>query len=584
MSFASQKNIMPRVNSVARVVRRGVSCAAFVLALVAAAASQVSVTTYHNDNARTGENTKETILTPLNVNSTLFGKLFSQTVDSYVYAQPLYLPSVTIPHKGVHNVVYVATQHDSVYAFDADSNTGTASLPLWHVSFIDPAAGIRTLGSKDTQCGDIPPEVGILSTPVIDSATGTLYVLARTVESGVYFQRLHALDVATGTERLGSPVIIQASVPGTGSASSGGQIAFDPLMENQRTGLLLQGNSVYIAWGSQCDNPPYHGWLMSYDAATLQQRGVWISTPNGSDGAIWQSGAAPATDSEGNVYFTTGNGTFDVNTGGVDYGDSVVKVTPASNGSLAVADYFTPYNQSNLNAHDKDLGSGGPVVLPFAGANAPYPDLLVQIGKQGTLYVVNRDNMGHFLSTGNTQVVQSIPNAVLGQGAWTTGAWWNTNLYLSGAGDYVRSYLFHATAGLFARTSSSQSPGIFNYPGSIPSVSANGSEDGIVWTLEEDAFASKGPAILHAYDATNLANELYNSNQNSARDDPGGAVKFAVPTIANGKVYVGAEMQLSVYGLLPAASASISPPRDLITQETTSSSVTSTPTTLAREH
>jgi hypothetical protein len=317
---------------------------------------------------------------------------------------------------------------------------------------------------------------------------------------------------------------------------------------------------------------------MAYDARTLQQRAAWASTPNGSEGAIWQSGAAPATDSAGNVYLATGNGTFDLDANGSDYGDTIVKIAPVSNGSLAVADYFTPFNQADLDAHDKDLGSGGPVVLPYVGANAPHPDLLVQVGKQGTLYVVNRDNMGHYNSLGNTQIVQSIPNAISGQGGWTTPAWWRMTLYLGGSGDYLKAYTFRQSSGLFSRIPSSQSPTIFNFPGSTPSVSANGVTSGIVWALQEDAYVTKGSAVLHAYDATNLSNELYNSNQDLTRDDPGGAVKFAVPTIANGKVYVGGAMQLSVYGLLPTASASPST-RDLTTQETTAPIVT-----LIREH
>ncbi len=526
----------------------------------------MSVTTYHNDNARTGQNTKETILTPQNVNSTLFGKLFSHTVDSYIYAQPLYLANVTIPGKGVHNVVYIATQRDSVYAFDADRNSGATAAPLWRISFINPAAGIKTLSSKDTQCGDIPPEVGIMGTPVINSVTGTIYVVARTNENDVYYQRLHALDVVTGTERAGSPVVIEAAVTGTGVGSIDNQITFDPLKQNQRAGLLLQNNLVFITWGSQCDIDPYHGWLMAYDANSLVQKAVWISTPDGGEGAIWQSGAAPAADSAGYTYFATGNGTFDLDIDGNDYGSTIVKLAPMKNASFSVADYFTPYNQANLTDRDLDLGSGGPVLLPN-NVSTTNPHLLVQIGKSGTLYVVNRDAMGRYNPLGNTQIVQNIPKAIGGQGSWTTPAWWNTRLYMGGSGDYLKAYTFHQSTGLFAKTPSSQCTILFNFPGSTPSVSANGVNNGIVWALQEDAYASKGPAVLHAFDATNLANELYNSGQNAARDNPGNAVKFAVPTIANGKVYVGGEMQLSVYGLLPPASASLSS-TDSITQAT----------------
>jgi len=559
------------------VVRPVISCAAFVLLLIAAAVGQVSVTTYHNDNARTGQNTKEKVLTPENVNPSMFGKLFSHTVDSYIYAQPLYLANVTIPGKGVHNVVYVVTQHDSVYAFDADRNTGATAAALWQVSFINPTAGIRTLSATDTQCGDIPPEVGSMGTPVINRATGTLYLVARTKENGVYYQRLHALDVTTGAEKFGGPIVIEAAVAGTGVGSTDNQINFDPLRQNQRAGLLLQNNLVYIAWGSQCDIDPYHGWLMAYDANTLLQRAVWISTPDGGEGAIWQSGAAPSADSAGYTYFATGNGTFDLDINGNDYGSTIVKLAPMKNANFAVADYFTPYNQANLTDRDLDLGSGGPVVLPN-GVSTLYPHLLVQVGKQGTLYVVNRDNMGHYNPLGNTQIVENIPKAVTGQGAWTTPAWWNTHLYVGGSGDYLKAFMFHQATGVFDKTPSSQCTTMFNFPGSTPSVSANGITDGIVWALQEDAYATKGPAVLHAFDATNLANELYNSNQNAARDNPGGAVKFAVPTIANGKVYVGGEMQLTVFGLLPEASASLAY-QDVITQETTRP-----PATSMREH
>jgi len=518
--------------------------------IATAARSQVSVTTYHNDNARTGQNTKETILTPQNVNSETFGKLFSHVVDSYVYAQPLYLANLPIPNKGVHNVVYVATAHDSVYAFDADRNTGATQGALWHVSFIDPAAGIKTLSAKDTKCGDVPPEIGILGTPVINAATHTLYVVARTNENGVYYQRLHALDAATGKERAGSPVVIAAAVSGTGVGSTDNQINFDPLQQNQRAGLLLQNNLIYISWGSQCDISPYHGWMMAYDANSLRQRGVWISTPDGEEGAIWQGGASPAGDAAGYVYVTTGNGTFDLDIDKDDYGDSVVKLNAVHNGAMSVADYFTPYNQAYLEQKDQDLGAGGPVLLPD-NAGKVNPHLMVQIGKSGTLYLINRDNMGKYNTTDDSQIVQSIVKAAAGYGAWMTPVWWNSRIYISGGGDPIRLYLFHANVGKFNVTSTSQAPASFNFPGSTPSLSSNGPNNGILWALQVDAASTKGPAILHAYDALNLATELYNTNENPTRDSPGGAVKFTVPTIANGKVYVGGEMIVTVYGLLP---------------------------------
>lgn len=546
---------MPRIS---QILRPAVLSAVCLWLLLGSATSQVNVTTYHNDNARTGQNSKEIILTPQNVNSGTFGKLFSHTVDSYVYAQPLYLANVTIPGKGVHNVVYVATQHDSIYAFDADRNTGAAQGPLWRTSFINPAAGIRTLSAKDTRCGDVPPEIGITGTPVINPTTRTLYVVVRTNENGVYYQRLHAIDASSGHERAGSPVVISAAVSGTGVGSVDNQITFDPLQENQRAGLLLQNNLIYISWGSQCDIDPYHGWIMAYDVNTLRQRAVWISTPDGEQGAIWQGGAAPAGDSLGNVYFTTGNGTFDLDIDGNDYGDSIVKLGPVHNGTVAVADYFTPFNQAYLQQKDQDLGAGGPVLLPD-NASKLIPHLMVQIGKSGTLYLVNRDNMGGYNTLGDTQIVQSILKAASGYGAWMTPVWWNSRLYISGGGDVVKSYLFHANTGKFALLPSSAATTIFNFPGSTPSLSSNGPSNGILWALQEDAAKDKGPAVLHAYDALNLANELYNTNQNLTRDNPGNAVKFAVPTIANGKVYVGGEMTLAVFGLLPVSTTGQSP-------------------------
>ena len=514
------------------------------LALCAAGNGQVMVGTWHNDNLRTGQNIRETILTPSNVNSSLFGKLFSHVIDSYAYAQPLYLSSVTIPNKGIHNVVYVATQHDSVYAFDADSNTGTNAAPLWQVSFINPSAGITTLTPSDVSCGDMPPEVGIAGTPVINPTSGTLYVLARTNENGTFIQRLHALDVTTGAEKFGGPVLIQASYKG-----ASGTIAFDPLLENQRTGLLLLNGLVYITWGSSCDFGDYHGWVIAYDSKTLKQTAAWVTTPNGTQGAIWQSTAAPAADSSFNTYFATGNGTFDADSGGSDYGDSIVKLAFPTAGTFTATNYFTPFDQASLNAVDKDLGSGGPLLLPNQPLGAPHQHLLVQAGKEGTVYVVDRDNMGHFNSLNNNQIVQDLPGLVTG--LWSNPGWWNNTVYFGGSRDFLSAVPFNVNTGLLATSPSSKSSTLFGYPGPTPSISANGTTNGIVWALQNEAFQTSGPTVLHAYDATNLAKELYNSNQRPNRDYAGAAVKFTVPTIANGKVYVGSEANLTVFGLLP---------------------------------
>ncbi len=510
------------------------------------ASAGINVLTYHNDNARTGQNTNETILTPANVNSTNFGRLFTQTVDGYVYAQPLVMTNVTIPGKGVHNVVYVATEHDSVYAFDADSN-----LPaLWQVSFINPSAGVTSVPNGDVGCGDLVPEIGITSTPVIDSATGTIYFEAKTKEVTnsvtTYVHRLHALDITTGTEKFGGPVMIHATVAGTGDGNNGaGQVAFEPLRHLNRPGLLLNNGVVYMGYASHCDNGPYHGWLIGFDAHTLALSNYFNATPNGSEGGVWQSGCGPATDTNGNIYFITGNGTFDGRTN-QDFGDTFLKLS-TTNG-LAVNDFFTPYNQQNLANSDLDLGSGGAVVLPDeAGGSTTNQHLLIGAGKEGTLYLIRRDNLGQYNSANNNQIKQTLVSAI--GGSFGTPAYFNKTLYYLGAGDSLKA--FAITNGTINPTPLSKGPSTFGFPGATPSISANGTNNAIVWALQTDAYGSSGPAVLHAYDATNVALELYNSTQaqSGTRDNPGPAVKFATPTVANGKVYAGAEYAFSVYGL-----------------------------------
>ncbi len=525
----------------------------------ACATASVSVLTYHNDNARTGQNTNETVLTLSNVNPTNFGRIFTCPVDGYIYAQPLVVTNVTIPDKGAHNVVYVATEHDSVYAFDADSNGGTNATPLWQVSFINPAAGITTASSGDVGCGDLVPEIGITSTPVIDAASGTIYIEAKTKEITnnvtTYVHRLHALDITTGAEKFGGSVVIQTSVAGNGDGNDGaGHVPFDPLRHMNRPGLLLNNGIVYLAYASHCDNGPYHGWLMGYNAQTLAFTNVFNATPNGGLGGIWQSGCGPASDTNGNIYFITGNGTFDANTAGGagsggpsnDYGDSFVKLS-ATNG-LQAADYFTPYNQQALSDADQDLGSGGAVVLPDeAGGSTTNLHLLVGAGKEGTIYLVRRDDMGHYNPTNDNQIKQSL-TSVIG-GSFDTPAYFNRTLYYLGAGDVLKA--FAISNGVITTTPVSQSSSGFGFPGATPSVSANGRDNAMVWAIQSDAYAGSGPAVLHAYNATNVAVELYNSTQadGGTRDNPGPAVKFTTPTVANGKVYVGAQYALSVFGL-----------------------------------
>jgi hypothetical protein len=510
--------------------------------------SSMNVLTYHNDNYRSGQDLNETVLTPQNVNTNTFGVLFSVSVDGAVYTQPLYLADVSVLGNGTHNMVYVATEHDSVYGFDADSS----GPPLWQVSFIDPANGITTLSTSDVSCTAISPEVGITGTPVIDPTSGTLYVVARTKENGTFVQRLHALDVASGAEKFGGPVTIQATVSGTGSGSVGGLLSFNPQLEGQRAALLEQNGLIYIGWASLCDITPFHGWLMAYDAQTLTQVGVENMTPTGTNGGIWASGSGPAGDGT-NLLFATGNGTFRVS--GNDYGSSIVKVGPPSAGAFSVLDYFTPFNYVALNSGDIDLGSGG-VLLVDQPAGSPHQHLLFLCGKEGTLYVVDRDNLGQFNAAAD-QVVQSITN--VNPGSWSSPAWWNNALYLGGATeppsvtpDAVKAFAFDPVSGTFSTSPSSQTSVLFGFPSPTPSVSADGATNGIVWVLQENNYQNNtGQATLYAYDATNLGTLLYSSSQNSSRDNAGLSVKFAVPTIANGKVYIPGRNAVTAFGLLP---------------------------------
>jgi hypothetical protein len=528
------------------------TCAMWVCLMPAAAPGQATVTTYHNDNARTGQNLNETILATSNVSTSTFGRLFSVPVDGFVYAQPLYLSNVSVSNLGTHNVVYVATENDSVYAFDADGIAGTNANPLWHVSFLN--SGATTLSTSDVSCTDITPQIGITSTPVIDSTSGTLYVVARTKENGSFVQRLHALDVTSGAEKFGGPVVIQASVPGSGTGSVNGTVSFDAQSQNQRAGLLLQNGMVYIAWGSLCDVSPYRGWVMAYGAQSLAQVAAVITTTTAVGGGIWEAGSGLAADEFFDVYFATGNGAFDANSGGSDYGNSIVKLGLPTSGGFPVADYFTPYNQSTFGS--SDLGSGGVLLLPDQAAGSAHPHLAVQAGKLGEIYLLDRDNMGHFNASNNSQIVQDIPGA-LPNGEWNLPAWWNNTLYFSGKSDPIRAFAFNPTTETFATIPSSVSTKVFGYPGTTPSLSANGTGAAILWAINSTTYASSAPAALFAYDASNLAKQLYSTGQNGARDNPGPAVKFTVPTVANGKVYVGTQTLLSVFGLFAASDFSM---------------------------
>jgi hypothetical protein len=523
----------------------GVVVFAAILVLFPAAVQAQSVLTWHNDNSRTGQNLQETILTPTNVNSTQFGKEFTLSVDGQIFAQPLYVSGVSIPGKGTHNVVYVATENDSVYAFDA---SGSPTAPLWQRSLTSPANGITAApcadvgvsGTKTPACKAIGPVVGITATPVIDSTSNTLYVVALTKENGSYFDRLHALDVTTGAEKFGGPVVIEASVHGIGAGSVGGVIAFDPSFDFLRSALLLLNGVVYISAGSfGADQGPYHGWLLGYAARTLAQVGVFNTSPNIREAGIWGSGAGPSAPTGGtNIFVLTGNGKFDANTGGADYGDSFLKLNPT--GGLHVVDYFSPENQSTLWQDDIDLGAAGGMIPPTQ--SGPIPDEIIGAGKQGIIYVVNRGGMGKFNSTRNN-VIQTVTGSVAEcPGGTGTPAYFNNAVYYSGCGDSLK--MFSLTNGLLSPLPVSQSSE--QYPtGTTPSISANGSTNGIVWAI---AFYNTN-SVLHAYDARDVSKELYKSNQNQMRDALP-ITHFAVPTVANGRVYVGTFDGLVVYGLL----------------------------------
>ena len=516
------------------------------------------VLTQHNDAARTGQNLNETVLTTTEVNPSTFGKIFSYPVDGQVYAQALYVPNVSIPNQGLHNVLYVATENDSLYAFDADGLTPSI---LWQVSFINPANGVTTINCVATGMScNVYPITGITSTPVIDPASNTVYLVVRTQENGSWFQRLHALDITTGAEKFGGPVVIAAAVSGTGSGSSHGVVTFNPLHDIQRTGLLLLNGIVYIGWAGAA-----HGWAMAYNAQTLAQVAVFNTTPNGVLGGIWHAGGGMAADSLGNIYFATGDGTFDSSTGGFDYGDTLLKV----DANLNVLDYFTPKDQACRFPNDLDLAAGGPLVLPSQAGS--FPDEIIQAGKGGSpcdlfgstyavpIYLVNRDMMGTYHPKGDEDI-ETVEGTV--HGYWSSPAYWQgpsaQYLYYSGMtnetgdGDYLKQYTI--TNGLVSTAPVEQTTNLFPV-GSTPSISANGTRNGIVWAVERQDILSERPgtkpAVLYAYDATDVATLLYDSTQaKKLRDQPGCANKFVTPTIANGKVYVGTTTGVGVFGLL----------------------------------
>jgi hypothetical protein len=548
--FCSKRLIRPTCRKVVLFVLTG-------LFTSLAVSAQTSILTQHYDTSRTGQNTAETILTPANVNTTSFGKLFSISVQGYVYAQPLYVPGVAIPGNGTHNVLYVATEHDFLYAFDADNGS-----QLWFVTFL--INGATTLSPSDVgNTQDINPEIGITGTPTIDPSTNTLYVVVNTKESGNLIYRLHAIDITTGAEKFGGPVLITASVPGTAPDGNGSTVPLNNAWANQRPGLLLLNGYLYIGFSSHGDNGPWHGWVLGYNATTLAQTGAWCTSPNGKGNGIWGAGSGLAADAAGNMYVATGNGDDTVTTPApppsttIDYGDSLVRLS-LTNGVPVPTDYFTPYNQASLDSGDADVGSGGVLVLP--DQPGPYKHILLQSGKQGSLYVVNRDKMtsdGSHYCNGCSSDPEIIQTVSLGAGLWSMPAYWNSQIYVWGNGGHLEAYSL--TNGAVSQSPTSTSGESSNFPGSTPVVSSNGTNNGIVWAVETDAYNSSGPAILRAYSANDVADLLYGSNLTSGRDTLGPAVKFVVPVVTNGKVYVGAQQEVDVFGLISGETQAVAP-------------------------
>jgi outer membrane protein assembly factor BamB len=510
------------------------------LAIDAPPPSAIDVVTYHNDNTRAGQNLRETLLTTQNVKSSTFGQLFNTPVDGVIDAQPLYLSAVTIRNM-THNVVYAVTENDSVYAIDADSGA-----QLWQAS----ALGTGEAPSDDMGCGQISPQIGITATPVIDRASGargTIYVVAMSKRSGAYIQRIHALDLTTGSEEFGGPKIIEARYRGTGANSHHGFVIFEPKQYAERQGLLLLHHVIYTGWTSHCDGGTYTGWVMGYDESTLAQHSVLNLTPNGSQGSIWQAGAGMAA-TQNHIFLLDANGTFDttLNQRGFpangDFGNAFVRISPQS-GKLAVTDYFTMFNTVQESNADEDFGSGGALLVPpQKDSGGMFHNLAVGAGKDGNIYIVDRQNMGKFNPNNDNAIYQEI-DGVLPGGDWSMPAYFHGSLYFGPAGSNLLQFKFsHAK---LSTTPASQSAAAFTFPGSTPSVSANGARNGIVWTIEHT-----NTSVLHAYDAGNLAVELYNSNQAGSRDQFGSASHFGTPTIVNGKVYVGTTNSVAAFGLL----------------------------------
>jgi hypothetical protein len=492
------------------------------------------VLTWHDDLARTGQNRDETVLTPANVRAGSFGKRFARPVDGMIYAQPLYVPRVNVAGSGTVDVVIVATEHDSVYAFDA---SGNRARPLWRTSFIDPKRGITTVpctSSRQPECDPtiLVPEHGITGTPVVDPSMETVFVYAKTLDRGKYFWRLHALDIRTGAERPGSPVAIE------GSARGYPGVRFDPERGFGRSGLALSRGTVYVAFAS---NDDARGWLLGYNASTLAQTSVLCITPSGSLGGIWMSGAAPATDDAGSLYLTTGNGRFDADRGGPNYGMSLLRLTH----SLSVTDYFAPFDEHVESRHDLDFAATGVMLLPQT--EGPHPREAVSADKHGWIFVVDRDRLGGFHRYRN-DIVQQLDGNVGGGQMYSNPAYFDGAVYYAPPGQSLRRYAVRS--GLLSQQPVSRSRDVFNYPGATPSISSNGDAGGIVWTVAVSGRVQGGqPARLRAYDARNVSIKLYDSQRAGTRDQAAPGTKFSVPIVANGMVYFGTQTELVAYGL-----------------------------------
>jgi hypothetical protein len=543
---------MMKTGVVKRVVVSAVLACASASSLPANPLKLVSVPTYHYDNHRAGQDTNETILSPANVNTNTFGKLFSYAVDGYVYAQPLYLADLTIPGRGTHNVLFIATEHNSVYAFDADNNGPEGGL-LWQAN-LGPSATTPTsnFGNRFGPYNNIVPEVGITSTPVIDPVAGWIYVNAFNQQGANYSYSLHALSITNGAEAPFSPVLVTATFPGVGVSSANGIITFVPQQQIQRSALTLAGGVVYLGFAGFADTDPYHGWIIGYQADNLAQltNYVFNTTPNASgglnpgEGGIWIAGCGLSVDDATNLYVPIANGSFTATngSGGTDYGDSVLKLS-TTNG-LAVADYFTAFNEQTLENLDDDLGSGGLLFLP--DQPGPFPHLMIDAGKEGRIYLINRDQFtvgnDHFDLTAD-KVVQSISNQ-LGAGCFDTPVFFNGDVFFAASGKQLKA--FALTNGMLVTNAVSTGPRSFGSPGATPVVSANGTNNGIIW-----AMANANPAVLAAYNPSNLTAEIYNSAQAAAnRDRLANGVKFTLPIVVNGKVFAGNQLSISVFGLL----------------------------------